>query len=181
MLLKIRKNQSKLKSGSKKLDVKKLEQYFDNLAGHYEACYNKKMLKGKEIDFLILEDFNTVGLEGDKADSFFRKDNIRTDTNTQAGGSHGIGKRAILEASQITTIFAYSIFKDGEIFEGKAAFKTHKKDNKWYKEDGTLKLNRDYELIKLLFDRKAETGLSIAIPCVRDPEIKIEKLNKKVL
>ena len=56
-----------------------------------------------EIKLVVLEDFNTKGLEGDNLIGFFLRDNITS--KDHGGGSHGIGKAIFSASSEINTFF----------------------------------------------------------------------------
>ncbi len=166
----------------KELEAAKCIRYFENLKQHYKASYNKDMILDQKIKFLILEDFNTTGLNGDKKDDFFLKDNIRSGSDNSSGGSHGIGKIVFYEASQIKTFFAYSVYENGDVFQGTCDFETHSIDEKEYREDGTLELcpNNDKLFIQELFKRTGkQRGLSIAIPLPQ--EVETEKLKNAII
>lgn len=167
----------------KELEKNECLRYFEGMKRHYKASHGKDLIIGEKIKFLILEDFNTTGLENKKQDDFFRRDNIRSDNDSSSGGSHGIGKIIFYVASTIDTFFAYSVYKSGDIFEGTCVFKTHKIDEIKYKEDGSLKLcsGKDKSFIKDLFSRdENQKGLSIAIPLPKG-YLDIEKLERAVI
>ena len=178
-----------VKISFKNLEYSKYKKYFEELKPHYEASYeNHKFPSRGEIRFLILEDFNTLGLEGKKEEFFFSRHNMRSDENIQSGGSHGIGKIVFYVSSQIGTIFAFSISNkkgDGKrrVFKGRVALKTHKIDNIDYRPHGVLKLDieEDKQFLEDLFTRNYnEKGLSIAIPFIEE-DIRHEDLKEAVI
>jgi len=156
--------------------------YLASIEQHYKACGLSIDNRCEQITFLIIEDFQTVGLNGDKLKSFFLRDNIRLDTK-QGGGSHGIGKIVLYLASHLRTFFAYSLFNGGQILEGTAHLKTHELDSVIYREHGRLQLQCDehQDFIKTLFTReKNQYGLSIAIPFL-SKDISTDSIKKEVL
>lgn len=156
-------------------------QYIQGLEQHYQASYQKSLRVGEKIRFLILEDFNTTGLEGENATDFFKNDNRRSGIDNSSSGSHGIGKVVFYLASQFRFFFAFSVYQNECVFEGSCDFKTHTLEDAEYFEDGTLKLchEEDKNFIEALFTRTQEHGLSIAIP-FPDDDLKIEKLEDTV-
>lgn len=168
----------------KKLEKSQCIQYFESLKPHYTASYDKDMAFGEQIQFLILEDFNTTGLEGEKKHAFLQQDNIRRSNNDRAsGGSHGIGKIVFYLVSQISTFFAYSVYANGDVLEGTCDFKTHKINETRYKEDGRLELffEPDKNFIQALFNRdEKQKGLSVAIP-LPDKDLNIKKLKEAII
>ena len=134
---------------------------------------------------MILEDFNTTGLNENKKKDFFFKDNIRdhSHSKTQSGGSHGIGKIVFNVASDINTFFAFSITENEKFFKGKAVFPTHHLNEENYRPYGILNLceNKDKPFIDKLFKRQSDQkGLSIAIPFVSE-DIDINKLMSVII
>lgn len=166
---------------SRKISYEKIKHYIEDLRRHLKACeIGTKELEEGAIDFLILEDFNTKGLEGDNLANFFERDNITDKNNTsKSGGSHGIGKINFYEASKIKTFFGFSIFNENnqlkEELRGTCNLKTHEIDKTEYKEDGELRLDEkeDIDFFKdSLFKRGEEKGLSVAIPLTKENDIK---------
>ncbi len=167
------------------INISDYEQYFQGLEPHYKACYEKSIANEirEKVKFLIIEDFNTTGLEGEKETDFFQKDNIRSDSSNSSGGSHGIGKIVFYLASKIATFFAFSIHENGRVFQASCDFKTHELGGKEYKEDGRLFLfpEKDKHFIEALFTRTGkQKGLSIAIP-LPDDKLAEEKLKEAVV
>ena len=163
---------------TKQIKKKTLKILFDDFKNHLESCginvddYNQQ-------NCVILEDFNTIGLEGPNKRKFFQADNI-TD-KTEGGGSHGIGKAVFSSSSQLKAFLGYSLFKNnGKVFQGRAILKTHKIGLDEFRPYGDLEIpDKDYpSLIAELFSRQQETGLSVAIPCC---DINIEDIEQSCL
>ena len=166
----------------KHLNKEDLTDFLTGLEPHLKSCSIQDYKKQQKIKFIILEDFNTKGLEGENKEKFFKADNITN--KKEGGGSYGIGKAVFLAISKIKTFFGYSIFSNNQpIFQGRAVLKTHKIDNSEYRPYGDLKKipHKDkMDFIDAIFKRKAEEkGLSIAIPYCED--IKIEDLKRSCL
>ena len=180
---------TEIKISYRNIKFKDIFKYFKTLIPHLEECgiKGKELLKlGTEIKFLIIEDFNTKGLEDERKQDFFKKDNLRTEKNSKDGGSHGIGKIVFSASSKIKTFFAFSIFKEnGELqncFKGKSNLESHFLIKKGYREYGFLEnLENEDQLKDLLFQRKNETGLSVAIPFYDNEEITTQKIKDAFL
>ena len=156
--------------------------YFQDLEPHYKASFGQPLKIAEKLRFLVLEDFNTTGLEAKKQDDFFLKDNIRSDSGRSSGGSHGIGKVVFYLASRIRTFFAFSVYDNGSVFKASCVFKTHKMEGKEYHEDGMLELcpENDAGFMQTLFVRtRQQKGLSIAIP-LPDAELRPESLEQAI-
>ena len=158
---------------TKQIKKETLKEIFDSLKPHLKACniptddYNQ--------NYIVLEDFNTKGLEGNHRQRFFRADNI-TD-KTEGGGSHGIGKAVFSSSSQIKSFLGYSLFgNDESILQGRAVLKTHKIKNDEFRPYGDLNLCvKQYKhIMSKIFKRNTEKGLSVMIPCC-DIDIKALK------
>ena len=133
------------------------------------------------ISTLVLEDFNTKGLEGKNKKDFFYRDNITR--KTEGGGSHGIGKAVFYSSSKIKSFFGYSVFeKHKNICLGRSVLKSHGgRDSDKYRPDGILDIDieKHEEFIEKLFKReKNEKGLSVAIPYC---DIEIEDIKQSCL
>ncbi len=121
-----------------------------------------------KINVIVLEDFNTKGLEGKNQQDFFYKDNITS--KTEGGGSHGIGKAVFHSSSSIKSFFGYSVFENNKsVCVGRSVLKSHRLNNSFdtFRPDGRLEINtkEHTNFITELFMRKQnEKGLSVAIP-----------------
>ncbi len=163
------------------LNKEELKEFLTDLEPHLEACEIRAHKDQKKVKFIILEDFNTKGLEGKNRENFFKADNITN--KKEGGGSHGIGKAVFLAVSKIKTFFGYSVFDNNQsIFQGRAVLKSHSIGKYEYRPYGNLKiLVENYtDFISTLFRRKKkEKGLSVAIPYCDD--IKIEHIKQSCL
>ncbi len=140
--------------------------YLSGLRKHLSACGIKA--EKSNIRFVVLEDFNTTGLDGDNLMGFFLRDNITS--KDHGGGSHGIGKAIFSASSEINTFFGYSIYGNNEtVLQGRAVLKTHELENDEYRPFGNLEIDAEDEehndFIERIFTRQRnEKGLSVAIP-----------------
>ena len=161
---------------TKKIKQKYLRNLFDDLKVHLKAC--DILIDNYNENCVILEDFNTKGLEGSYKERFFHADNI-TD-KTEGGGSHGIGKAVFSSASQLKAFLGYSLFKNnGSVFQGRAVLKTRKINLDEFRPYGNLEIDKEYHsFISELFSRQKETGLSVVIPGC---DISIEDMEQSCL
>ena len=165
----------------KKLNKRDMKEFLTDLEPHLKACKLQEHNKEQQIRCIVLEDFNTKGLEGKNKDNFFKADNITN--KTEGGGSHGIGKAVFSATSKVKTFFGYSIYGNNEsIFQGRSVLKSHNIGDKYYRSYGDLKINpieKYIEIINMLFTRKnTEKGLSVAIPYC---DVKIEDIKQNCL
>ena len=162
------------------LNKRELKDFLTDLEPHLKACDIQSHKDQQKIKLIILEDFNTKGLEGKNKENFFKADNITN--KREGGGSHGIGKAVFLAFSKIKTFFGYSIFDNNQsVFQGRAVLKSHKIDKCEYRPYGDLKIPvKDYtSFINTIFKRKkTEKGLSVAIPYC---DLKIEDIKQSCL
>lgn len=158
--------------------------YLGDLSGlpkHLRACGIKA--KGSNIRFVVLEDFNTKGLEGGNREDFFHNDN-RT-KKTHGGGSHGIGKAIFSASSEINTFFGYSICGNNEsVLQARAILETHQLENSEYQPYGDLiivaKGHGDF-IGKIFMRRRNEKGLSVAIPYCDVDDIELKDIEESCL
>jgi len=157
-----------------------LKDFLTGLEPHLKACGIKAHKETSKIKFIILEDFNTKGLERENQKNFFYRDNMTN--KIVGGGSHGIGKAVFLSASKIKTFFGYSLFEGGEVFQGRSVLKSHKIGPYEYCPYGNLKIDvsQNEDLLSKLFTRKKQQkGLSLAIPYLQE-DISLENIKKAV-
>ena len=85
----------------------------------------------KHCDFLRISDYNTKGLKRETFEEVFIKGTgITVKENEGSAGSHGIGKKAVFNFTQIRTAFYSSIDTDNNrCFIGKSILQSHKKDD----------------------------------------------------
>ena len=98
--------------------------------GPMKTFFEKKGLK--EIGYLRVSDYNTIGMNYDKANhkgsfyAFVRSAGVSDKKNTSAGGSFGFGKAAYFLLSPISTIMVSTCSKEGQhLFEGESSLCTH--------------------------------------------------------
>lgn len=158
--------------------------YLGDLSGlpkHLSACGIKT--KGSNIRFVVLEDFNTKGLEGGNLTDFFQSDN-RTNKD-HGGGSHGIGKAIFSASSEINTFFGYSIYGNNETaLQGRAILETHELEDSEYCPYGDLKIDTEKHsnFIEEIFTRQRnEKGLSVAIPYCDIDDIELKDIEESCL
>jgi DNA mismatch endonuclease Vsr len=126
------------------------------------------------LRLLFIEDYNTVGLDGDEphnpSSRFYRfllslGDGGKAEADESSGGSFGYGKSVYCSNSSISTIFAYSRFRDGKgksrsrLF-GSSYFKTHLHNKKSYTGRAWFGLNvspnADSQVVDPLVDESAD-------------------------
>jgi len=198
-----RKNQEtvKVKITYNSTHKKNVNTFIDKeLNDHLIACDLIKAEKNSEdVTFLVLEDFNTTGLDGsydpDNRDgnfyNFWWREGI-SEKRGERAGRWGLGKITYHIVSKIRTFWGFTIRDDGKtLLMGKALLKTHSIDGKRYHyfayfsqdnfmpiEDNSILLN-----FKKVFGIKRnndETGLSVVIPYPVD-EINFESIMKGVI
>ena len=145
---------------------------FKSLRKHLLQC--KFTARPKESDnvvpFIIIEDFNTVGLDGDNRDGFLKA--VGKSDKFEGGGSHGIGKTTLNALSEIRTFYYFSRFGKiprlaNKLVGGRSVLKSH---GEQYRPYGNLDLNPLIASFRVdlsrVFLRKEDkrTGLSVAIP-----------------
>ena len=161
----------------KTLNKRTCDSFLQNLQPHLSAC--NIQTENRRVRFIVLEDFNTKGLEENNQKDFFYRDNITS--KTKGGGSHGIGKAVFYASSGIKTFFGYSIFGNNKtVCLGRSVLKYHKIGQKEYRSDGILciSVNENTDFINKIFTRKKEKGLSVAIPYC---DIEIENMEYSCL
>ena len=161
----------------KTLNKKTCDSFLRNLQPHLSAC--DIQTEDHTVRFVVLEDFNTKGLEKNNKKDFFYRDNITS--KTRGGGSHGIGKAVFYASSGIKTFFGYSIFGNNkDVCLGRAVLKYHEIEGKEYRPDGVLDISvkENTGFINKIFTRKKEKGLSVAIPYCN---VKIEAMEYSCL
>lgn len=118
--------------------------YFDGAWSHLQAhgvglIPATVPMPDSPCEFLVFEDFQTSGLEGDPAAAFKARDGARnnfyhffraegqTDKNASHRGSWGVGKTVFLRASRISSVFGYTVrMSDNRaLLMGKCVLKSH--------------------------------------------------------
>jgi len=175
--------------------------FLDNtLKSHLKPCgFIKDVEYPLEISYLLLEDFNTTGLDGPYEPNaedgnfynFWWREGI-SDKSGQRGGRWGLGKTTYHIISKIRTFWGLTIRNDGKILlMGKVLLKAHSLNGKRYEyfgyfaQDDFMPLE-NYSIISQFrnnfgISRKdTETGLSIVIPII-DDEISFDSMTKGVI
>jgi len=153
-----------------------------------------------DINYLLIEDYGTTGLNGsfsrtEKESSnfydFWWREGLSSKKGSK-GGKWGLGKNTIHMASGIRTFFGLTIREDDkkEILMGKASLKPHKIDDVIYCEsgyycDGDFDPIDDKNIIESFkktfqLNRKDEAGLSLVIP-FSDSELNYKNIILSVL
>jgi hypothetical protein len=191
-------------SPDQKLPPAKFEHYLKGLREHLEAKGSgllKEVRKEEPLDFILIEDFGTRGLEGDfrddgdlgntevKNDFFYFWRNIgRAVEGTTTRGRWGLGKTVFQAASRINSFFGLTIpRKDARrLLMGQAVLKIHRIEGKrfapygycgTFEGDFALPIQDGGHIEKFCQDfylrRKDEAGLSVIIP-YPDSEIVVD-------
>lgn len=191
-----------------KIKRDKVKQYFDSLIPHIKACnlpvniYSNPSIS--TIPFLIIEDFDTTGLDGRTGEdgSFPPKGNNFYDFWWREGGSGksgqkagrwGLGKTAFHIASLFKSFWGVTVRHNDsqELMLGKASLNPHDLNGKRYKYYGYFvseeynKPVKDRQFIhnfkqNFSVKRSKESGLSIIIPFPRD-NINVSNIIKYVI
>lgn len=173
--------------------------YFSGLLPHVHAAGSEFDLSEQELIYIVIEDFGTTGLTGDPEQTTDDKDNHfyyffrnvgRSGKGQDKGGSWGLGKWVLPDASQLNAFFALTRRDDtSTLLMGQAVIKQHiingvkydpygffsrtKEDESELqipfsdKKDGAIidNFRSDFNL-----QRKDESGLSIVIPFLSETE-----------
>ena len=121
------------------------KKYFTGLFTHLRASDIQTPNVNAPMNYVVVEDFGTKGLEGDAAYNglgddapdnrfyWFHRNTNRTNSNaTKRGGSYGYGKHAFANASEIKSFFSVSRDKNGVKIFGTSVGKMHRLDGKIY-------------------------------------------------
>lgn len=175
-----------------------VEQFIESGVRHFAAANNglvKKFDKKNSCRFLTFEDFGTTGLTGDVAQMhplqhvdnrffyFFRAEGQQSKSETDLG-RWGLGKYTFNMASEIRSLFAYTVrFDDNaRLLVGQTILKSHHVDDLYYTPDGWFGSRKDngqgwpvdsnsvIDSFRSLFrlERTSEPGLSVVVPYVED-------------
>lgn len=151
---------------------------------------------------IVVEDFGTVGLEGDPAEcranharrnnhffGFLRAEGI-SDKEGQQGGRWGIGKTVFPRSSRINTMFALTIPRStgDSLLMGRSILKHHSIGDTEFTPDGHFGVDSDDVVLPVCDEtvinrfsrdfgvaRTSQTGLSVIVPYA-DPEITFESI-----
>jgi len=179
--------------------------YIDGLAAHLQARHAGLQdipRPSEPVDYLLVEDYGTRGLQGDIAqyddlDDDFKKNDFyyfwrnigRTRKEATDLGRWGLGKTVFPAASRINSFFGVTVRADDQrmLLMGQSVLKIHKAGGRRYAPygyfgcfNGQLALPvEDAGFLKLfcdhfMMDRIAKPGLSILVPFL-DREIEADK------
>ena len=134
-----------IKTGINALNPDTAKKYFEGLFPHLKASGITPPNPNSPMNYVVVEDFGTKGLEGDGQYNglgvdapdnrfywFHRNTNRTNDNLTKRGGSYGYGKHAFANASQIKTFFSVSRDKDDIKIFGNSIGQMHELDGKIY-------------------------------------------------
>jgi len=194
-----------LADGEHALPGNKVAQWFDGTWDHFHAPGNglrEAPQKADKCPWLVFEDFNTTGLEGDirQADPidgtrnsffyFFRAEG-RSGKSGEDRGRWGVGKHVFPRSSRANAFFGLSVRHDDgkRVMMGHSVFKSHRAGGKFYCPDGYYGEKDGSGLVLPISDaatldrfskefqikRTTESGLSVVMPWI-DPEITAKAL-----
>ena len=176
--------------------------YFSGLLPHLRAAGSEFDLSGQNLIYIVIEDFGTTGLTGDPEQTTDDQDNHfyyffrnvgRSGKGQNKGGSWGLGKWVLPDASQLNAFFALTRRDDAAtLLMGQAVIKQHVINGVKYdpygffsrtKQDGSsLQIPFNSEEDGKVIDnfrsdfnlqRNGEPGLSIVIPFLSETESRI--------
>ncbi len=164
------------------LDATRVGKYFNGLRRHLDASLEahapgrdelNKIDGQTSIPYLLIEDFNTLGLTGDveqfadlgtsdESDDnhfyWFVRNVGRSGKRGLEGGSWGVGKWVFPDASQVNTFFFVTCRRDDNrtIFMGQSVLKMHHIDQARYHPYGSYAIIEDDEGFALPIDNQDE-------------------------
>jgi hypothetical protein len=185
--------------------------YLGGLRGHLEKCDEDAAKRLEDnCPYLVIEDFNTVGLIGDVASNqlpaededshfyyFFRTEGSSAKSGSKVG-RWGIGKFVFPMVSEINTFWGLTVREDddtpGPLLMGQTVLKNHDIGPDCYSPDGSWAEGSDTgvpvpiedrgEISEFCKDwnvsRKDEPGLSLVVPYVKE-EISATDLIKAIV
>ncbi len=185
------------------------KRYIDGLSPHLQAKHaglQNIPSAAEPINYLLVEDYGTHGLQGDifqyddldddfqKNDFYYFWRNIgRTRKEASDLGRWGLGKTVFQAASRVNSFFGVTVRQDDgrKLLMGQSVLRIHKVSGRRYSPygyfgcfEGDLALPvTDPSFIRLfsdqfLIDRQEKPGLSILVPFL-DPEIESAKFTQK--
>lgn len=165
-----------------------IQKYLDDLLPHIKACnyLPNEYASLQELNFLNIEDFGTVGLDGDTGDSgtrpndsnfynFWKREGISGKSESE-GGRWGLGKTAFHAASKLRSFWGLTIRSNEpkELLRGKALLKIHEINGDYYNYWGYFCTDSQESIVdnKYISDfkktfsisRSTEKGFSLIIP-----------------
>lgn len=189
-----------LATGDHALPGKNVAEWFEGTWEHFHAPSNGLRQAPQKTDtcpWLVFEDFNTTGLQGDVSQTdpidekpnsffdFFRAEG-RSSKSAEDRGRWGVGKYVFPRSSRANAFFGLSVRNDDgkRIMMGQSVFKSHRAGGKFYCPDGYYGIKDRSGLVlpisnadtldkfskEFHITRRNESGLSVVIPWI-DPEI----------
>ena len=177
----------------------RLDFYFDGLLPHLRGSGSDFDPRGQKLVYMVIEDFETTGLTGDPERTTDDRDNHfyyffrnvgRSGKGQDKGGSWGLGKWVLPDASRLNAFFALTRRDDGRtLFMGQAVLKQHVLGGVKYDPYGFFsRVRDDGSGLQIPFDgrkdgetvenfrrdfnlrRKDEPGLSVVIPFLSETD-----------
>ena len=185
--------------------------YFSGLLPHLHSAGSEFDSSEQELIYIVIEDFGTTGLTGNPEQTTDDKDNHfyyffrnvgRSGKGQDKGGSWGLGKWVLPDASQLNAFFALTRRDDGNtLLMGQAVIKQHIINDVKYDPYGFFSRTKDDEsALQIPFNeedgaiiddfrsdfnlrRNDESGLSIVIPFLSETEstIRAEDIVRAVI
>lgn len=176
------------------LPAARVKHWFESLWPHISAANNGLRNQpdlSQPCPFLVFEDFETTGLNGDPAEhrviegvknhflNFFRAEG-HSDKGDEERGSWGVGKTVFPRTSRISTFLGLTVRAEDnkKLLLGRSVLKYHKVGTNSYTSDGYFGLPREGQCTlptddaavvadfrrDFHLERNAESGLSIVVP-----------------
>ena len=153
-------------TGNNAMPADLAKKYFTGLFSHLRASEIQTPNVNAPMNYVVVEDFGTKGLEGDAAYNglgddapdnrfyWFHRNTNRTNSNaTKRGGSYGYGKHAFANASEIKSFFSVSRDKNGVKIFGNSVGKMHRLGEKIYHpygDFGDVVVNDNGEVLRIM-------------------------------
>ena len=177
--------------------------YFGGLFPHLRAAGRDFDPSGQDLVYMVIEDFGTTGLTGDPEQTtdddqdnnfyYFFRNVGRSGKGQDKGGSWGLGKWVLPDASHLNAFFALTRRNDDRVLlMGQSVLKQHTIDGTKYDPYGFFSLTKQDESgLQIPFDgerdsevienfrsdfklrRGDEPGLSVVIPFLSEVEVSI--------
>lgn len=157
--------------GNNAMQPSTAKKYFEGLFQHLDARENDIETPNQNLpmNFIVIEDFGTKGLEGDAEyyglghDAphnrfyWFHRNTNRTNKNLKKrGGSYGYGKHAFANASKIKTFISVSRDREGIKIFGNSVVKNHEIDNKIFSPYGDFGELKSYDRGEVVIPSNSE-------------------------
>ena len=199
-----------LGTGKHALSAKRASRWFDAAWPHFQAEGNglrEAPEKSDACSFLVYEDFQTTGLEGDVAQQFddgkrnpffyfFRAEGRSSKSETDRG-RWGVGKYVFPRSSRISSVFGFTVRADDDkrLLMGTSVLKSHIVGGEHFTPDGyfgephkgthfvlpfTDTATLDAFSADFRLSRRKESGLSIVVPWL-DEEFTAQQLIEAVV